>query len=127
MVSTYMFRFSMIVGVIIIMATLIFGYLFFEPFLTEKEEIITVLNVEKWGNESGRYFIFTKDEVFLNSNDYYQNKHNADEMFKQFRKGYTYKVKVVGIYMSFIPRFRNILQIMESSPNEYFPQSNLDY
>ena len=121
MVSTYMFRFSMIIGVIIILATLIFGYLFFEPFLTEKEETITVLNIEKWGNEKGRYFVFTEDEVFLNANDYYQNKHNADEMFKQFRKGYTYKVKVVGIYMSFIPRFRNILQIIESSSNNYSP------
>jgi len=122
MVSTYMFRFSMIIGVIIILATLIFGYLFFEPFLTEKEETITVINIEKWGNEKGRYFIFTEDEVFLNADDYYQNKHNADEMFKQFRKGYTYKVKVVGIYMSFIPRFRNILQIIESSSNNYSPK-----
>ena len=121
MVSTYMFRFSIIIGVIIILATLIFGYLFFEPFLTEKEETITVINIEKWGNEKGRYFIFTEDEVFLNADDYYQNKHNADEMFKQFRKGYTYKVKVVGIYMSFIPRFRNILQIIESNSNNYTP------
>ena len=121
MVSTYMFRFSFIIGVIIILATLIFGYLFFEPFLTEKEEIITVINIEKWGGEKGRYFIFTEDEVFLNANDYYQSKHNADEMYKQFRKGYTYKVKVVGIYVSFIPRFRNIMQILESNSGDYYP------
>lgn len=121
MISTYMFRFSLIVAVLIILATIVFGYLFFEPFLTEREETITVINIEKWGGETGRYFIFTEDEVFLNADDYYQNKHNADEMYRQFRKGYTYKVKVVGIYMSFIPRFRNILQIIESSSNDYYP------
>jgi hypothetical protein len=120
MISTYMFRFSLIIGVVIILATIVFGYLFFEPFLTEKEETITVINIEKWGGENGRYFIFTEDEVFLNADDYYQNKHNADEMYRQLRKGYTYKVKVVGIYMSFIPRFRNILQIIESSSNDYY-------
>jgi hypothetical protein len=116
-----MFRFSIFFGVLIILATIAFGYLFFEPFLTEKEETITVTNLDKWGGEEGRYFVFTEDEVFLNANDYYQNKDNAVEIYKQFRKGYTYKVKVVGIYMPFIPRFRNIVNILESRPDKYFP------
>lgn len=111
----------MAIGVVIILITLMFGYLFFEPFLTETEETITVINMEKWGGENGRYFIFTENEVFLNANDYYQNKDNADELYKQFRKGYTYKVKVVGMYISFIPRFRNILNIIESNAGDYYP------
>ena len=119
--STFFFRTVVFFGFIIIILTLIFGYLFFEPFLTETEEVITVINTEKWGNERGRYFIFTENEVFLDANDYYQNKNNADELYKQIKKGYTYKVKVVGSYISFIPRFRNILEIIDSSPNEYTP------
>ena len=119
--STFFFRVAVFFGFVIILLTLIFGYLFFEPFLTETEEIITVINTEKWGNEKGRYFIFTENEVFLNANDYYQNKDNADELYKKFRKGYTYKVKVVGTYFSFIPRFRNILEIIHYNPNEYSP------
>lgn len=122
--STFLFRTAVFFGFVIVLLTLIFGYLFFEPFLTETEEIITVINTQKWGNEKGRYFIFTENEVFLNANDYYQNKDNADELFKQFKKGYTYKVKVVGVYMSFIPRFRNILNIIDYSSNEYTPKIN---
>lgn len=100
---------------------IIFGYLFFEPFLTEKVETITVINKERWSGERGEYFIFTENEVFLNANDYYHNKHNADELYPKFKPGYTYKVKVVGLYIPFIPRFRNIIEILDSSPNKYYP------
>ena len=119
--STLLFRVAVFFGFVIILVTLIFGYLFFEPFLTETETVITVTNTEKWGNEKGKYFIFTKDEVFLNANDYYQNKDNADELNKKIKRGYTYKVKVVGYYISWIPRFRNILEIIEVIPDEYTP------
>jgi hypothetical protein len=121
--GTFLYRLSVFLGFVTIIVILIFGYLFFEPFMTETEEVIKVINIERWGNESGKYFIFTDDEVFLNANDYYNNKHNADELMKQFRKGYTYRVKVVGIYIPFIPRFRNILNIIDYSTNEYYPEN----
>jgi len=119
MISSYMFRISIFVSIIIVIASILFGYLFFEPFLTEKVEIITVTNTQKWVNESGKYFIFTEDEVFLNANDYYQNKTNADELFPLFKKGYTYKVTVIGLYVPFLPRFRNIKSILEFTSNKY--------
>jgi len=119
MISSYMFRISIFVSIIIVIASILFGYLFFEPFLTEKVEIITVTNTQKWVNESGKYFIFTEDEVFLNANDYYQNKTNADELFPLFKKGYTYKVTVIGLYVPFLPRFRNIKSILEFNSNKY--------
>jgi len=119
MITSYIFRISLFAAVIIVFASILFGYLFFEPFLTEKEEIITVTNTQKWGKERGKYFIFTDEEVFLNSNDYYQNKTNADELFPIFKKGYTYKVKVIGLYLPFIPRFRNIKSILEFNTNKY--------
>jgi hypothetical protein len=40
MITSYIFRISMFAGIIIVLASVLFGYLFFEPFLTEKEEII---------------------------------------------------------------------------------------
>ena len=114
-------RLSFFFGVIILLIILVFGYLFFEPFLTEKEEMITVVNMEKWSGEHGKYFIFTKNEVFLDADNYYQDKHNADVLYPKFKKGYTYKVKVVGLYIPFIPRFRNIVEILEINSNEYTP------
>ena len=119
MISSYMFRISIFASAIIVIASILFGYLFFEPFLTEKEEIITVTNTQKWGQENGKYFIFTEDEVFLNSNDYYHNKTNANELFPLFKRGYTYKVKVIGLYIPFLPRFRNIKSIVEFNSNKY--------
>ena len=119
MISSYMFRISIFAAAIIVIASILFGYLFFEPFLTEKEEIITVTNTQKWGQENGKYFIFTEDEVFLNSNDYYHNKTNANELFPLFKRGYTYKVKVIGLYIPFLPRFRNIKSIVEFNSNKY--------
>jgi len=119
--GTFLLRLAVFFGFVMIILILIFGYLFFEPFLTETEEVITIINVERWGNEEGQYFIFTDDEVFINVNDYYHNKHNADEIFTLFKLGYTYRVTVVGVYIPFLPRFRNIINIIESSTNEYFP------
>jgi hypothetical protein len=109
----------MFAGIIIVLASVLFGYLFFEPFLTEKEEIITITNMQKWGKEPGKYFIFTEDEVFVNANDYYHNKTNADDLFPLFKRGYTYRVKVIGVYLPFLPRFRNIKSIMEFNSNKY--------
>ena len=122
MITTFLFRLSIFIGFLIVLVVLIFGYLFFEPFLTETEETITIVNTESWGNERGKHFVFTKNEVFLNADDYYQNKHNADKLYPQFKKGYIYKVKVVGIYMPFIPRFRNIINIIDVKPDEFSPK-----
>ena len=121
--GTFLYRSAVFLGFVTAIIILIFGYLFFEPFLTKTEEVITVINIERWGSEEGKYFIFTDDEVFINVNDYYHNKHNADEIFALFKLGSTYRVKVVGVYMPFIPRFRNIINIIEYSTNEYFPDN----
>ena len=108
-----MVKISIIFGVIIIICVLLFGFIFFEPFLTEEEVVITVVNTERWFGERGRYFIFSDKEVFLNENNYYHNKENADALYPLFKKGYIYKVKVVGLYLPFLPRFRNIVNIIE--------------
>ena len=121
--GTFLHRLAFFFGFVMIILIFIFGYLFFEPFLTETEEVITIINVERWGNEEGKYFIFTDDEVFINADDYYHNKHNANDIYTLFKLGYTYRVKVVGVYLPNLPRFRNITDIIEYSSNEYFPDN----
>jgi len=121
-VGTFLYRVAVFFGFITAIIILIFGYLFFEPFLTKTEEVITITAKERWGDEAGKYFIFTDDEVFENVNNYYHNKDNADEIFKLFKLGYTYRVTVVGVYLPFLPRFRNILNITYSK-NEYSPDN----
>ena len=108
---------KIIIGLIIIIISLIFGYLFFERFLTEKEVTITVINSEQFGDEPGRYLIFTKDEVFQDANNYYHDKHNATAVFNKLEKGKTYVVKVVSFYWPDLPHFRNILDVV----TEKFP------
>jgi hypothetical protein len=119
--GTFLYKLAVFLGFVSAIIILIFGYLFFEPFTTKTEEVITVINKERWGIEPGKYFIFTENEVFTNSNDYYHNKDNADEIYKMIKVGLTYRVIVVGVYLPFLPRFRNILNIIETSSNEYFP------
>jgi hypothetical protein len=113
MLSEGFFRISTIVGIFIILLVIVFGYLFFEPYITEETITIKVLNKSQFGSEPGKYFVFTEDEVFYNSNDYYQNKENAAEVNDIIYPGSTYKVKVVGVYLPWIPRFRNITEIIE--------------
>lgn len=113
MISEGFFRLSAMVGFIIVLIILLFGYLFFEPFLTESTIDIKVINKSQFGNEPGKYFVFTIDEVFYNSNNYYQNKENADELNDKIYPGTSYKVKVVGLYIPWLPRFRNITKILE--------------
>lgn len=107
------FRLSAMVGFVIVLLIILFGYLFFEPYLTEDTITINVINKAQFGSESGKYFVFTSDEVFNNSNNYYHNKENAEEINQQIYPGSSYKVKVVGIYLPWLPRFRNIIEVLE--------------
>jgi hypothetical protein len=115
-----MSKISMIFGILIILCVFVFGFVFFEPFFTEEVVDITVINKEKWAGQKGSYFIFTDKEVFLNENNsYHNNKTNADELYTLFKKGDNYKVKVVGLSLPFLPRFRNILTVLEKKETNY--------
>jgi len=113
MISEGFFKLSAMIGFVILLTILLFGYLFFEPFLTEESITIKVLNKSQFGNEPGKYFVFTSNEVFYNSDNYYHNKENAEDLNGKIYPGSSYKVKVVGIYLPWLPRFRNITKILE--------------
>jgi len=113
MLSQGFFKLSAMIGFVIVILILLFGYLFFEPFLTENTITIKVINKAQFGNEPGKFFVFSEDEVFYNSNNYYQSKENADDLNDKIYPGTTYKVKVIGIYLPWLPRFRNIIKILE--------------
>lgn len=113
MLSEGFFRLSAMIGFLIVLLIILFGYLFFEPFVTEETITIKVLNKSQFGNEPGKYFVFAQDEVFNNSDNYYHSKENADELNEKLYPGSTYKVKVVGLYIPWLPRFRNIIKILE--------------
>lgn len=119
MISSKVVKLSVFGGAIMILFVILFGYLFFEPAITEETITIKVVNKEKWGNEPDKFFIFSENEVFLNSDNYYHNKSNASELYPYFRTGYSYKVTVVGMYMPSIPRFRNIISIQEINGVEF--------
>lgn len=110
-----MTKLAMFLGFVIILVTLVFGFLFFEPFFSEAEATIVVVNKEVWKGEKGKYFIFSENEVFLNVDNYYHNKSNADALYPLLQPGKIYRVKVVGYYLPLIPRFRNIINIIENS------------
>lgn len=115
-----MSKLSMFFGIIAILCILVFGFVFFEPTFTEEVIDINVVNKEKWAGERGKYFVFTDNEVFLNENNYYHNnKTNADELYPIFKAGNTYKVKVVGLYIPFLPRFRNIITVLEKKESNF--------
>ena len=113
-------KISTFIGILVVLCIIVFGFIFFEPVFTEKVVDITIVSKAKWTGEKGKYFIFTNKEVFLNENNYYHNnKTNADELYPIFKEGNSYKVKVVGLYIPFIPRFRNILTILEKREVNY--------
>jgi len=112
MFSESFFRISALLGFLIVFLVLLFGYLFFEPYLTEETVTAKVLNKSQFGNEPGKYFVFTQDEVFYNANNYYHNKENADEINVKIYPGSTYTFEVVGVSIPWLPRFRNITKII---------------
>ena len=98
----------------IVIIIICWSYLYFERYLTEKVEEITVVSSEKFADEPEKYLIFTPHEVFLDQNNRWQEKYNADELFQKLKKGHTYKVIIVGKYIPFFSEFRNIIDIAEN-------------
>lgn len=111
-IQNAMFKLILIGGLLFSICLILYSYLFLEKYLTEKEIIITVLNKERFGNEEGMYLIFTNEEVFQNSNNLYHQKSDSDQIYQKLERGVKYRIKVVGIYIPGLPRFRNIVKVI---------------
>jgi uncharacterized membrane protein YqiK len=105
---------KLFISIIIVIIIVYWSYLYFERYLTETVEEITIVNSEKYGDMPEKYLIFTPHEVFLDENNRWQDKYNADELFQKLKKGHTYKVIIVGKHIPFISEFRNIIDLAES-------------
>lgn len=101
-----------------VLIAILFVYLFFEKFITEREITITVTSKAKFGDEVGKYLVFTPNEVFQNSDTFFYRKTRAEKLDKMLLTGGSYKVKVVGIYIPTFNRLRNITEVIEFGPNE---------
>lgn len=111
-IENKMFHFAVFLSAVVVVVILGLSYLFFERMITEEEIVITVINKEKFGNEDGKYLIFSKHEVFENSNKFFHKKTNAEQVFKKLDRGVSYRVKVAGIYMPYLNRLRNITEVV---------------
>ncbi len=111
-IENKMFHLAVFLSAVVVVVILGLSYLFFERMITEEEIVITVINKEKFGNEDGKYLIFSKHEVFENSNKFFHKKTNAEQVFKKLDRGVSYRVKVAGIYMPSLYRLRNITEVV---------------
>lgn len=69
-------------------------------------------------SNSGRYLIFTEDEVYENSDSYLYLKFNSSEVYNKLEKGNTYKVKIAGWRVPFLSWYENILEIKKAKSND---------
>jgi len=110
---------TLFIPLIFLIATIYPLALFFENLITAKEVEATIMSIEKSENEEGEifYFVRTNVELFINANNKFHKKNNADLIVKKLKVGQTYKFEVVGfnfgIKLPFFLKERNIIDIVE--------------
>ncbi len=64
---------------------------------TTTDVTFTVKEKERVANdEDSKYLIFTKDEVFENTDSFYHHKYNSSDLYGYLEVGKTYKCEVFG-------------------------------
>jgi uncharacterized membrane protein YqiK len=111
-IENKMFHLAVFSSAVIVVIILGLSYLFFERMITEEEIVITVINKEKFGTEDGKYLIFSKHEVFENSDKFFHKKTNAEQLYQKLDRGVSYRVKVAGLYIPSLNRLRNITEVV---------------
>jgi hypothetical protein len=106
-----LFKFSGCLGTLIVFGILAFLYLSFEKTLTEKEVTVKIIDIARTAD--GDYLVSTKNEIFINKDNGFYDKHNSNIINSKLEKGKMYKLKVVGIRIPFIFKYRNIFRIVE--------------
>jgi hypothetical protein len=114
---------KLVSGLIIVVALIVVGAIYFESFITEESVKIVVTKVEtiQDGNEK-YYLIHSKDEVFENRHYRFHNKGDLDKIKNSLKIGKAYSIKVVGYNFGFqLPlssKYRNIILVEKEIPIE---------
>lgn len=69
--------------------------------INDKERIVD--------GEDSKYLIFTEDEVFENTDSIFFFKFNSSDFYNAFTVGERYEIKVVGLRIPVLSRYRNIV------------------
>ena len=80
------------------------------------EQTITLTITDKEVKESPdgkKYLIFTKDEVFENTDNFLIQKFNSSDLYSILKVDSTYIVKVVGKRIQVLNSYRNIVEIID--------------
>jgi len=91
--------------------------LFYKPIIiattTEHIEITVTKTDVKRGDNKDTYLVYTDDEVFENTDSFWNFKWNSSDLYGKLKIDSTYKVQVHGIRMPFFSSYRNIVEIDE--------------
>ena len=93
--------------------------LFFENLISKEEVDVVIMGIEESTTENGEvfYYVRTNLELFVNANNKFHKKDNANTLIKKLKIGQKYKLEVVGYKFGFkLPFFlkeRNIIDIVE--------------
>lgn len=103
---------------ILVIATVYPIALFFENIISKEEVEVVIMGIEKTVNEEGEvfYYVRTNLELFVNANNKFHKKDNAEALIKKLKVGQKYKLEVVGyklgINLPYFLKERNILDIV---------------
>lgn len=106
---------------IIVIATVYPIALFFENIISKEEVEVVIMGIEKAVNEEGEVFYYVKTnlELFVNANNKFHKKDNAEALIKKLKVGQKYKLEVIGykfgIDLPFFLKERNILDIVHEN------------
>lgn len=84
---------------------------------SETEVTITVTKTEAVNSgKSYKYLVFTENEVFEIDDSLVFWKFDSSDTYNQMKSGKTYTVKVAGWRNHFFSMYRNIIQIISTTP-----------
>lgn len=96
------------------MFTLLIGISAWYSFATVEVVEATIKKSERMAQKSDtKYMVFTRDEVFENTDSAWHNKFNSSDFYNELTVGKTYKFTVYGYRIPMFSTYRNIIDFKE--------------
>lgn len=100
--------------ILFIMFALLVGLSAWYSFATVEVVEATIKKSERISQKSNaKYMVFTKDEVFENSDSAWHGKYNSSDFYNELSVGKTYKFTVYGYRIPIMSSYRNIISFEE--------------